>query len=452
MSTLRLLARNLAAALLNATASIDDLVSEGAAVVGRRPGWLRSLAERVLAAFGEQWPPPEELLTSFIARDPWFRRVWLAQRKRGTPEWNLAGPPSRMNPRAGAPSTWNLPPLRTPAELAEWLGFSLPELDWFADCRGLQTKAPPGPLHHYVYEWRQSDSGKWRLLEKPKQRLKAIQRRLLHHVLDAMPPHEAAHGYRRGRSLASYVAPHAGQAIVLRFDLRDFFPSIRRSRVHALFRTAGYPGAVARLLAGLCTNTVSRDVCRLGLEPENARGLAERHRVLGLPHLPQGAPTSPALANLCAFRLDCRLAAVAKRVGAQYTRYADDLAFSGGAELARCARRFQVLVCRIALEEGFEVHTQKSRFMRQGVRQQLAGVVLNAHPTIRRGDYERLKAILHNCAYHGPATQNRDGHADFRAHLAGRIAFVAMLHPARGQKLRRLFDRISWGNQEKPPT
>src|SRR5262249_20261640 len=94
----------------------------------------------------------------------------------------------------------------------------------------------------------------------PKARLKMLQRRILHEILDAIPPHAAAHAYRRGRSLATYVRPHAGQEIVLRLDLRDFFPSTRVARVQALFRTAGYPEAVARLLAGFCTNVVPAEV------------------------------------------------------------------------------------------------------------------------------------------------------------------------------------------------
>jgi hypothetical protein len=167
-------------------------------------------------------------------------------------------------------------------------------------------------------------------------------------------------------------------------------------------------------------------------------------RLLHGPHLPQGAPTSPALANLCAYRLDCRLAALARKAGAQYTRYADDLAFSGGPEWERSARRFQVAVCRVALEEGFEVNTRKTRFMRRAVRQQLAGVVVNERPNLARAAYDRLKAILHNCLRHGPASQNRDGHPNFRAHLAGRVAHAAWLNPERGRRLKELFARIAW--------
>jgi hypothetical protein len=353
-----------------------------------------------------------------------------------------------MTPAPGAPSTWQLPPLATLADLAEWLKLTPGELDWFADCHGRQGQLPPGPLRHYTYQWLPKRSGKGRLLEMPKQRLKAIQRRLLRDILDRIPPHEAVHSYRRGRSVASYTAPHAGRALVLRLDLRDFFPSIRAARVHALFHTAGYPLAVARALTGLCTNVVPDTVWQQEPRPAGTPAAWEGRQRFGRPHLPQGAPTSPALANLCAYRLDCRLAALARAVGAGYTRYADDLAFSGDDRLERGARRFQVAVCRIALVEGFEVHTRKTRFMRQGVRQQLAGVVLNVRPNVRRNEYDCLKAILTNCLRHGPASQNRAGVPDFRAHLAGRIAYVGMLNAARGQRLHALFERIQWECRE----
>jgi hypothetical protein len=328
------------------------------------------------------------------------------------------------------PSPWPVPSLPTSAQLAAWLDIGLNELDWFADCQRRLSKAP-ARLQHYTYRWLAKRSGNARLLEMPKQRLKAIQWRILHEILDVLPPHEAAHGFRRGRSIASFVAGHAGRDIVLRFDLRDFFPSIRASRVHALFVKAGYPRPVARLLTSLSTTVASCEV-------------APPSDLYRTPHLPQGAPTSPALANLCAYRLDCRLTGLARKLGAHYTRYADDLAFSGGQELERCARRFQIAVCRIALEEGLEIHTQKSRFMRPSVRQQLAGVVLNAHPNVQRAEYEELKAILHNCVRGGPESQNRECHPDFRSYLLGRIAYVSMLHPARGAKLRAKFAKVSW--------
>lgn len=166
----------------------------------------------------------------------------------------------------------------------------------------------------------------------------------------------------------------------------------------------------------------------------------------GRPHLPQGAPTSPALANLAAFHLDCRLTGLARSVGAAYTRYADDLVFSGGHDFGRMAGRVLIQAGAIALDEGFEVNTRKTRIMRQSVAQRAAGLVLNQRVNIPRREYDQLKAILHNCVKSGPGGQNRSTRADFRAHLAGRIAYVKQTNPARGARLWETFQRISWGD------
>jgi RNA-directed DNA polymerase len=395
------------------------------------------LAKRVILAFPALPAVSEAALVTFITEDKAFTRAWdrsLAGRPILVRRLFWVGP--QMVPASGVPTTWGLPALPTAGSLAEWLGVDVPQLDWFADCRRREADVPAGPLRHYTYHWRVKSTGRARLLEQPKQKLKAIQRRILHEILDRVPPHEAVHGYRRGRSIVTAVAPHAGREIVLHFDLRDFFPSIRQSRVNALFQTLGYPRSVARILTRLCTNVVPEEVWVAA--PPSMKQL------LRSPHLPQGAPTSPALSNLCANSLDRRLAALATSCEANYTRYADDLTFSGGRALERAARRFQIEVCRIALEEGFEVHTHKSRFMRQGVRQQVGGIVLNTRPNVPREELDRLKAILHNCARFGPANQNRENRDDFRSYLAGRIAYVTLVNADRGCRLKSLFDRIRW--------
>jgi hypothetical protein len=377
-------------------------------------------------------------LGQMIQADAGFRRAYGKARLGGL----LRFQPIYRRPEVMNPETlpWPVPALATSGALAEWLELGISELDWFADWQGRETKVAPGPLRHYRYQWVVGRRGKARLLEIPKARLKAIQRRLLHEILDKIPPHEAAHGFCRGRSIVSYANLHVSRRIVVRFDLRDFFPSIPASRVHTVYRSAGYPTAVARFLTSLCTNVTPDDA----LESAPSTVTVVSCNYYRGRHLPQGAPTSPALANLCAYKLDCRLAGLARSLGAVYTRYADDLAFSGDERLERCARRFQVAVCRIALEEGFEINTRKTRFMRQGVRQQLAGIVPNSRTNPARDEYDRLKAILHNCVHHGPSAQNRAKHSDFRAHLKGRIGYIGMLNENRGRRLLELFERIQW--------
>jgi hypothetical protein len=132
-------------------------------------------------------------------------------------------------------------------------------------------------------------------------------------------------------------------------------------------------------------------------------------------------------------------------VGATYTRYADDLAFSSDAEtFDRVVERFSIHVAAILMAEGFRVHHRKTRVMRQGVRQRLVGLVVNQRLNVIRGDYDRLKAILTNCVRHGPESQNREGHPNFKLHVEGRVGFVEMINAQRGQRLRLLLEKIRW--------
>lgn len=150
------------------------------------------------------------------------------------------------------------------------------------------------------------------------------------------------------------------------------------------------------------------------------------------------------MANIAFYRLDCRLSGLAVAAGARYTRYADDLAFSGGDEFEKAIERFGLHVAAILREEGLAVNHRKTRVMRQGVRQHLAGLVTNQRPNISRPDFDRLKAVLTNCVRRGPDSENREGRPRFRAHLEGRVAFVEMINPGKGKRLREIFERILW--------
>jgi len=131
-----------------------------------------------------------------------------------------------------------------------------------------------------------------------------------------------------------------------------------------------------------------------------------------------------------------------------YSRYADDLAFSGTLG-DRQIESLVGLVRRITGEEGFRVHPGKTHDRRQADRQRLAGLVVNCRPAVAREDYDRLRAILHDAATHGLAAANRDGHPDFAAHLAGRVAWMSHRHPARAAKLHHLLELAT--ATDRPP-
>jgi RNA-directed DNA polymerase len=391
------------------------LLAAGFEALGRRPRWMGPLVTSVLRAY--RHPPadrPRELAGFLGAALP----ASVAQRivvRRAVPTRTV-----RMR--------WDTPQVDDLAALARLLDVDGDRLDWFADRREINRKTGGEALRHYRYVRLPH-----RLIEAPKPRLRALQRRLLDEVLGRVPVHPAAHGFVPGRSAHTFAAPHAGRPLVVRLDLAAYFTSISVSRVYGLFRAMGYPEPVAHTLAALCTTSTPADVLRRH-GPAYPDALALR-----APHLPQGAPTSPAIANLCTFRLDRRLAGAAAAFGATYTRYADDLAFSGDLGPAQAAR-LVAFVTRVAVAEGFRVNPAKTRVRGRGDRQRLAGLVVNERPAAPREDYDRLRAILHAAARDGLAAANRDGHPDFAAHLAGRIAWVAHGRPARAAKLRRLYE------------
>lgn len=117
----------------------------------------------------------------------------------------LASPAMRPEP------PFPVPDLPTDAALVAWLGLSLSDLLWFADPQGRLVRAPLGPLQHDEHRWLRKKDGRPRLIESPKATLEEIQRRILHRLLDHVPPHDAAHGFRRGRSPLTFAAPHAGK-------------------------------------------------------------------------------------------------------------------------------------------------------------------------------------------------------------------------------------------------
>jgi hypothetical protein len=166
--------------------------------------------------------------------------------------------------------------------------------------------------------------------------------------------------------------------MLIRADLESFFASISASRVGGVLRRAGVPGAVARAITGLCTTVVPLVVWRSVPVPADPAGHYRLGRRLAAPHLPTGAPTSPALANLVAYSLDRRLAGLAASFGARYTRYVDDLLFSGDARLRNGRAAFVRAVAAVVDDSGFRLAERKTVVLGSAGRQQALGAVVNA--------------------------------------------------------------------------
>jgi retron-type reverse transcriptase len=271
---------------------------------------------------------------------------------------------------------------RTVAELARWLDTPEKELrEWLT--------SSPAWARGYDYSrfTIPKRRGGSRTIDAPGENLKALQRKILHKLLNPLSPHPAATGFVPGHSIVDNARPHVGRGVVINLDLADFFPSVAARHVEQIFRAMNWDAEAATILARICT-------------------LDGR--------LPQGAPTSPALSNLVCRRLDARLSALAEHFNGHYTRYADDLTFSFAAfgrnkrrhpkpkgQPSRrkedgVTRRLLAWIKEIIQAEGFRIQMKKKvRVQRPHQRQTATGLVVNEAVNLPRATRRLIRAMQH---------------------------------------------------------
>lgn len=243
---------------------------------------------------------------------------------------------------------------RTVKELAVRIGVPIDELKNI-DLSYRQTSIP-------------KKSGKRRELNVPNDDLKAMQRRILHRLLKKLRSHSLATGFRTGVSFVDNARCHQAQAVVIRIDLVDFFPSIKRSMVQHYFRKIGWGRQAAKLLCDLTTYNDS---------------------------LPQGAPTSPMISNLVCFLMDIRFSIICDEYDLAYTRYADDITISSHRENVDVHSVLSQAL-RIIRSYGFQPHFGKKFDVRRShQRQMVTGLVVNERANLTREKRRWLRAVEH---------------------------------------------------------
>ncbi|HUT59228.1 MAG TPA: reverse transcriptase family protein [Phycisphaerae bacterium] len=261
------------------------------------------------------------------------------------------------------------------------------------DIRVLEDFAPA--YHEFSIPKRR---GGTRVIAAPSDATKDMHRRILRRLLGRLRVHPAATGFQRGASIVTHANAHAGRAVVLHMDIREFFPSTSAKRVHAYFRRIGWNEHAAKVLTRICTHEGG---------------------------LPQGAPTSPRLSNLVNYRMDARLSGLARKLAlvrtnpktlepmppskptaeAFYTRYADDMTFSFAEDDRSAVQSVIFLAQKIVADEGYRLHTKKKlRIMRRCDRQTATGLVVNDRPRLPRDLRRRLRAVRHHLQTGRPAT------------------------------------------------
>jgi RNA-directed DNA polymerase len=329
--------------------------------------------------------------------------------------WLFGSGRRRSPPRAPAAVRAVLPKLVDRQALAKWLGYD----DHDALVRFMRPGSDTGAP--YVDFEIPKAKGGTRTISAPRAPLRKIQRQIHQQILAKVAAHDAAHGFVAGRSTVSNAVPHVGAVLLIKTDIQDFFPTIHYGRVRGLFRLLGYADEVASSLAALCTR-----------RPVLER--ADEKAVIWPGLLPQGAPTSPAIANLLCRRLDARLSGFAARIDARYTRYADDLGFSfhdlDHAMSLDLGKLFW-WIDQIIQQEGFREHPGKRQVLWPNRRQMITGIVINEKLSLPREARRRFRAILHNCKTQGIASQAR-GRDDFADYLRGWAAYAQMVDPKIG--------------------
>ena len=278
--------------------------------------------------------------------------------------------------------------------------------------------APAGQKldHAYQQHLLPKKSGGSRVISAPDAGLKRVQRAVLERLLAPLGQHEAAHGFAPGRSIVGNAQVHVGQSVVVNADVRSCFPSVRWPLVLAALRRDLSPQLSPVAISLLC------DLC-------TAEG-----------GLPVGAPTSPALLNRVLLKTDEILSAAASARGVRYTRYADDLTFSGGdaaVEMLGIARRTLAQI-------GLELDPGKTNIFRRGRRQVVTGLVVNDQVSVPRRIRRRLRAAVHR-AEQGQAPLWHDEEQGLDA-LQGRLAFVRMVHPEEGTALMKRLGVVKAGS------
>lgn len=292
-------------------------------------------------------------------------------------------------------------------------------------------------------------SRKHRWICVPEPMLMTAQRWIAQNILNAVSPHEACHAFTPKRDLVGAAKKHLGAQWLVKLDIRRFFESVPEKSVYLVFRRLGYPALLSFQLARLCTRVRREDLIG-DVSRRRVRSLPIRPRVPG--HLPQGAPTSPMLANLAVADLDDHLSVMAKQHGWTYTRYADDLAFSRIDDINRgSAVTLVKLVERALRDSGFVPHGAKTSIAPPGARKVLLGTLVDRdHAHLTRRFRNNLETHLYALTAEriGPtAHMGSRGFASkigMRRHVAGLLAFAHQVDETYAAKQYQRFNSIDW--------
>jgi retron-type reverse transcriptase len=295
---------------------------------------------------------------------------------------------------------------------------------------------------YYCYLAPKKNGGKRRIIV-PNDNLKMVQKWINIHVLQAIEPLECVTGFVKKKSIVDNAKIHENKNYVLNFDIKDFFESITKERIERLFYAIGYKHEIALFLADICTTTVNKEYIQWRFNAYDAMHFEPLFSKKE-PFLVQGAPTSPAIANMVCYGMDKKLMKYAKRHGINYSRYADDITFSADNQEDLPKVEY---IKRLMAEEHFILNEQKTKLLKEGMRQEVTGLLINDHVRIPRVYKKDIYRHLHFCLKYGGISHFSRIHSHYnmsRDWLLGRIYFVNAVEPEEAKKMLDLFNQVDW--------
>ncbi len=269
---------------------------------------------------------------------------------------------------------------------------------------------------YITYVIRKSDGVSKRIIDAPQTDLKTMQSNFLNNVLYKFRPHNFAHGFVVGKSPKTNAISHVGAKSLIKLDIKNFFNSIHEARVLSLIDSMGSSLIKRKLIDTPITESQKELLARL---------VTFKHR------LPQGAPTSPTLANLAAYKMDKILEGVSKKFKVVITRYADDITISSKVKLPKATvGRIITEVTQAARVINLTINTKKTKVRTAAARLQVTGVVVNSKPNIPQNDYRLMRAKVHNHVTGKTVLAKEELES-----LRGQIEWLRSINPARGQQL-----------------
>lgn len=263
-------------------------------------------------------------------------------------------------------------------------------------------------------------SGGKRTISMPNKELLIVQKKIQEKILNNITIHDNVYGFVKNKSIIDNAKRHLNKEMILNIDLKDFFPSIHRGRIFYIFKNiCNYDNDVSYCLTKLTTYNNS---------------------------IPQGAPTSPVLSNIVAFMLDVRLSKLADKFNINYTRYADDITFSG--DKTSINNSLLKIVSYIVAECGFNINPKKTRFANCASRQEVTGLIVNNEKISIPNDYIRkIRQELYYVKKYGlKGHREKVGFKNkyYKDHMLGKILFVNQIDSKKGKRLLEEFNEIRW--------